>query len=218
MPIPKVIYQTFKTADLPLITRWHIRRFRKKNSEYAYEFYDDLRIEQFFAEEFDNEMLDLYRKLNIGAAKADFFRYAILLKKGGVYLDIDSAVNGKLSSLIRPDDSALVSPESNGICYIQWALIYESGHPFLKKTMEIILENIRWNKFPHDVHHMTGPTPYTLAIKECLKNNPEIPHRFLTPEYGNHMKFKYRLSNFFLYGNKSQHWKKLQITSTVLKP
>ncbi|MGY0039768.1 glycosyltransferase family 32 protein [Pedobacter sp. NJ-S-72] len=89
MSIPKIIHQTFKTSKLPVITRWHIARFRKKNPEYSYEFYDDLRIEAFLLKEFDEDMLSLYKRINIGAAKADFFRYAVLYKKGGVYLDID---------------------------------------------------------------------------------------------------------------------------------
>lgn len=218
MSIPKVIYQTFKTSSLPFVTRWHISRFRKKNCEYSYEFYDDQRIEQFLTDEFDQNTLELYKKLNIGAARADFFRYAILLKKGGIYLDIDSAINGKLSDLIRPDDNAVLSLEKNEICYIQWALFYEAGHPFLEKTMEIVLENIRNNKFPHDVHHMTGPTAYTLAVKECLKNKPDVPYRLVGPDYNRQMKFKYRMSKFFLYTKKSEHWKKLQISSSVLKP
>jgi len=218
MSIPKIIHQTFKTANLPFLTRWHISGFRKKNPEYAYEFYDDERIEHFLQTEFDEETLKLYRKINIGAAKADFFRYAVMLKKGGVYLDIDSSINGKLDDLIRPGDTALLSPEKNPVCYVQWAMIYEPGHPFLIRTMEMMLDNIRENKFPHDVHHMTGPTVYSLAVRDCLKKNPAIPHRIFGIEYGKHLKFKYKLGKFLLYRKKSDHWKKLQLTSPVLKP
>lgn len=83
MAIPKVIYQTFKTHDIPWLTKFYIRRFRRKNPGYAYEFYDDQRIERFFRECFDERTYNAYRKLQIGAAKADFFRYAILYKYGG---------------------------------------------------------------------------------------------------------------------------------------
>src|SRR6476659_9320710 len=132
MAIPKIIYQTFKTKELPFITKWHIKRFLKNNHEYAYEFYDDARIEEFFKSNFDVDWLKAYQKLNIGAAKADFFRYAILYKKGGVYLDIDSGIKGKLDAFIKPDDKAIISKERNDGVYVQWALIFESGHPFLK--------------------------------------------------------------------------------------
>ena len=124
MSIPKTIYQTFKSHKLPLITRWYISRFRKKNREYRYEFYDDERIESFLREAYDDETFGLYKQLNIGAAKADFFRYAILLKKGGIYLDIDSSINGRLNDFIRHDDVAIMT---SGIQVCMF-----NGHWFLK--------------------------------------------------------------------------------------
>ena len=81
MAIPKTIYQTYKSASLPWVTSWHINRMRRRNPEYDYQFYDDRRIDSFIEEHFDAEILDLYKRINIGAAKADFFRYAVLYKK-----------------------------------------------------------------------------------------------------------------------------------------
>lgn len=215
MPIPRTIFQTFKTDKLPFITRWHIRNFRKNNPQYQYEFYDDERIVAFFEHEFRADILAAYLKLNIGAAKADMFRYAVLLKKGVVYLDIDSGINWSLTDFIKPDDSAIISLEGNPDLYAQWGLIYEPGHPFLQKTLDLVLENISLNKFPHDVHAMTGPTVYTRAINECLKVDPSIPHRTLGVDYNGNLTFKYRFGKFFLY-NKSDHWKKKQLEMPVV--
>ena len=215
MPIPKIIHQTFKTAKLPLITRWHISRLRKNNPDYTYAFYDDAQIETFLNRYFDKDTLELYRLLNIGAAKADFFRYAVLYIKGGVYLDVDSSIKGSLNDFIRAEDQAIISHERNPGLYVQWALVYEPGHPFLKKTLEFILENIRENKYPNDVHKMTGPTVYSAAIDACLKEDPAVPHRILGFDYNGHLKFKYPLSK--LMYNKGEHWKKLQQTRPVLR-
>ena len=198
MSIPKIIHQTFKTSKLPFINRWHIARFRKKNPDYIYEFYDDQRIEAFLSKEFDKDILSLYKRINIGAAKADFFRYAVLYKKGGVYLDIDSGINGRLDDFILASDSAIIAPEGNPDLFVQWALIYEPNHPFLKKTMELICQNIRNNKYPHDVHQMTGPSVYTKAIHECLKESPGTAHRLLGVDYDRHFKFKYPLSKLLM--------------------
>lgn len=215
MSIPKIIYQTFKSDKLPLITRWHISRFRRKNKDYAYEFYDDNRIESFLKEAYGDKTLKLYQRLNIGAAKADFFRYALLLKKGGIYLDIDSSIKGSLNDFILPNDVAIISDERNpGLC-VQWALVFEANHPFLQRTMELMTDNIKKNKYPHDVHKMTGPTVYSEAIKQCLKENPGIPYRKLGIDYNGHFRFKYPLSKL-LY-QKGTHWKKQQLTHPVLK-
>ncbi|ULT22460.1 hypothetical protein KUH03_23990 [Sphingobacterium sp. E70] len=78
MAIPKVIYQTFKTNQIPWLTKLYIKRFRRKNKSYRYEFYDDQRVDAFIKESFDKEVYKAYSRLQIGAAKADFFRYAVL--------------------------------------------------------------------------------------------------------------------------------------------
>jgi len=215
MSIPKIIHQTFKTSKLPFLTRWHISRFRKKNPEYEYEFYDDKRIEEFLSSEFNAEVLMLYKRISIGAAKADFFRYAVLYKKGGVYIDIDSSINGKLSDFIKPEDTAIVSMEKNPGIYVQWALIFEANHPFLQKTIELVCENIKNNVYPHDVHQMTGPSVYTKAINICLNTLPNVSYRVLGVDYEGHLKFKYFFSKL-LY-QKGEHWKKAQLTKPVIK-
>lgn len=216
MAIPKIIHQTFKTDKLPFITRWHIARFRKRNPEYVYEFYDDDRILSFLREHFDKEVLEQYERLNIGAAKADFFRYAVMLKKGGVYLDVDSAITTKLDLFIRPEDVAIISKEHNQGMFVQWALIYAPGHPFMQRTLDIVLNNIRNNSYPHDVHKMTGPQAYSSAVTACLAENTQIPHRLLGYDYNDHLRFKFPL-NKLMYTNRKEHWKEMQITTTVLK-
>lgn len=217
MAIPKIIHQTFKTAALPFLTRWHIAKFRRKNPGYAYEFYDDERIDSFLLKEYGQEVFASYKRLNIGAAKADFFRYAVLYKKGGIYVDIDSGINSSLDTFITPDDVAIITREGDPSLFAQWALIFSPGHPFLAKTLEMMMENIRENKYPHDVHQMTGPTVYTKAILSSLNADPHIPHRILGTDYNGHLKVKYKLGKFFLY-EKGDHWKKKQLSTPVLKP
>ena len=216
MAIPKIIHQTFKTSKLPFITRWHIYNFKRKNPDYKYEFYDDERIESFFLQEYEPHVLETYKKLNIGAAKADMFRYAVLFKRGGIYVDIDSGMNDTLDSFIKPDDKAIITLEGHPSLYAQWALIYEAGHPFLKRTLEKIIENISLNKYPNDIHKMTGPSVYTEAIKECLIQDAAIPYRILGTDYNGHLKVKYNLGKFFLY-KKGEHWKKQQKIKSLLK-
>lgn len=218
MPIPKTIFQTYKTAKLPALTRWHIGRLKRKNPQYDYQFYDDARIEAFLQAEYGPEVYESYRRINIGAAKADFFRYAILYKKGGIYLDIDSLILAKLDEFILPQDSAIVSLEGSQEYYIQFALFFEAGHPFLEKTLELIISNIRENKYPYQVHKMTGPSAYSSAIRDCLKKSPDIPYRQIGMNYDRKVKFSYRMSKFFLYGlSRKNHWKTQEKTIPVLK-
>ncbi len=215
MAIPKTIIQTFKTASLPFVHRWHINKFRRKNSSYAYRFFTDADIEDFIATHYGLAVTDAYKRIQIGAAKADFFRYAVLYKEGGVYVDIDSTIETRLDDFLKPDDSAVISYEANPDLFVQWALIYGPGHPFLARTLDIVLGNIKENKYPNDVHLMTGPGAYTRGICDCLATNPGTPHRILGIDYSGHLKFKFPLSK--LAYSKGEHWKKQQLVRPVLR-
>jgi mannosyltransferase OCH1-like enzyme len=215
---PKTIFQTFKTTKLPLLTQWHVYRLKKKNSDYEYVFFDDEMISDFILKEFGQEVFDVYSKINIGAVKADFFRYAVLYKRGGVYLDIDSLIVDQLDHFIRPDDSAVISLERNDQYYIQYALFFEAGHPFLKRTIEIAIDNLKANRYPHNGHQMTGPTVFTAAIKECLEGANPPACRVMGYDYDDKVKFSYRGSKTVLYGfSRKTHWKKQMKTSSVMK-
>lgn len=219
MAIPKIIYQTFKNNKLPFLTKWHIYNLKRRNPEYEYQFYNDERISEFIFNEFGIEIFDLYKRINIGAAKADFFRYAILYKKGGIYLDIDSLSITKLDDFILPTDAAIISLESHLEYYVQWALIFEPGHPILKNTLDIVIDNLKTNRYPNDVHKMTGPAAYSLAIKECKKNSLQNNFREIGIDYEGKFKFHYRLSKFFLYGMfRKDHWRKMQLEMPILLP
>jgi len=217
MSIPKQIFQTFKTKKLPLITKLHIWNMKRKNPEYRYFFYDDQDIERFLTDEFPPEYIESYHKLTIGAAKADFFRYAILYKKGGVYLDIDSAITRPLRYLIRENDEAIISAERHPNLYVQWGLIFSKNHPFLEKTLELMIDNIQTHRYPNDIHSTTGPTVFSLGIKTSLEENPDIPYRLFDGiEFRGYLKFKYKLGKFFLYEKRAEHWKQQQKTQDII--
>lgn len=215
--IPKNIFQTFKTSDLPWITRYYIHRLKKKNPEWNYYFFDDEAILNFFEDEFPPEYLKAYKSLTIGAAKADFFRYAVLFKKGGLYLDIDSYGKTPLNRFLKPDDHFILTDEGNPGLYCQWALISDKEHPFLERTLQKVLENIQTHRYPNDVHSTTGPKVYTDAVNEVISENPAVNYRKLGTDFEGHLKFKYKLGRIFLYGKKSEHWKKKQLSQPIIK-
>ncbi len=216
MSIPKIIYQTYSSQkEMPLMARFYRWNMLRNNPEYDYQFFNDADIEKFISKEFGADIFEQYIKLTIGAAKADFFRYAILLKKGGIYIDIDSQVVGKLDNWIKKDDNAIISEERNPGFYVQWALVYEKGHPFLQKVLNEIVSNIKSNRFPNDVHKMTGPTVYSGAIKACINENKSINYRIFGVDYEGKIKFKYWLSGFSF--SKKEHWRTSQQKRGVLK-
>ena len=216
MSIPKQLFQTYKTDKHSWVTRRNIRKIRKMNPDYAYHFYDDAQVLEFFENEMPAEYLRAYQRLTIGAAKADFFRYAILYVRGGVYLDLDSSIRRPLDSFIREDDVAVITREGNPGLYVQWGLIFDKGHPFLKKTLEMVLDNIETHRYPHDVHATTGPTVYAQAINACIAEDPQVPYRLFGTDYEGNMIFKYRMGKIFKYERKKNHWRNQQQLQDII--
>ncbi|HET8572693.1 MAG TPA: glycosyltransferase [Edaphocola sp.] len=216
MPIPKQIFQTFRSRQLPWITMYHIARLKRLNPEYAYHFYDDEMILEFLENEFPSEYLRAYNRLTIGAGKADFFRYAVLYKKGGVYLDLDVKVVKPFREFVLDSDQAIISNEIDKRLFVQWAMFFVPGHPFLEKTLENIIINIQERRYPNNIHATTGPVPFSDAIRGCLGSEPHTPYRLMGVYYNGVMKEKYKLAKIAIYKHKKNHWKKLQLRQEVV--
>ena len=223
--IPKNIFQSWYTKKLPLFIENKINNMLKMNPTYNYKLYIDEEIDSFVTDNFPGEIADCYNKLNIIVAKVDFWRYLILYKYGGIYLDMDSAINISLDKLINHDDEAIITAEKNPNMFVQWALIFNKDHPILKETIEQIIDNIKNNKFPNDIHKMTGPAVFSKAINNIHNkyynknvrhnlihknfnitfNNDEKSYRIYSIDYNNYFSFTYTES-YLLYINK-KHWR-----------
>ena len=100
-------------------------------------------IESFVYENFPGEISECFNKLNLMVGKVDLWRYLILFKNGGIYLDIDARTNSSFSNLIHKTDDAVITFENNfgSNIFAQWALIFNKNHPALKKVIEIVIDN-----------------------------------------------------------------------------
>jgi mannosyltransferase OCH1-like enzyme len=166
--IPKIIYQTWKTKLLHeklYIIRDHIQ---KLNPTYQIILYDDDDMDTFIKKHFDDFTYKCYKQLNVGAAKADFWRYCILYINGGVYLDMDATIIRPLDELIEDDEQCIITRERNLGAFNNWIMIFEKRHPILLNCIKKCCYNIT-NKTTNNVCMLTGPHgPFTNAINEVL--------------------------------------------------
>jgi len=86
--VPLILYQTWHSKSLPPKMAACVKRLTKENPEFEYRLYDDADCRAFIKENYDADVLDAYDRLIPGAYKADLWRYCVLYKTGGVYLDI----------------------------------------------------------------------------------------------------------------------------------
>jgi len=232
--IEKNIFQSWHTRDLHPLVQEKINNYKKLNPDYTYNLYTDDDMDKFVNEHFKGEIADCYNRLNIIVAKVDFWRYLVLYKYGGVYLDMDSSIDRPLHELLEDTDEAIITAEGNPNVYVQWALVFSKGHPILKKTIELVVENIKNNSFPNNILEMTGPRVYSRAINEVHRElfYSEIVHseinrstdrrykadntsyRLYGIDYSDYFCFKHELEPL-LYNSK-KHWREEEAEKNLL--
>lgn len=197
--IPRLVHQTYFEPITPekypnfsrLVNSW-------KASGWDYFFFTDSDVVEFLTEHFPPEVREAYDILVPGAYKADLFRYCVLFILGGVYADVDVMLSADLDVLLDNDIGFMVPVDepgrstNAGSCLWNGFLAASPGHPFLAKTIEIVVNNIR-NRFtsvdiddmlcPDDIHdrlpdldlshsfdllYLTGPCILGGAINHVL--------------------------------------------------
>lgn len=142
------------------------------------------------------EVLEAYNAMPLPVLKADFFRYLILLARGGIYSDIDTmclkpapdwfAPGFKPSNLglvigieADPDRPDWKDWYSRRIQFCQWTIQSKPGHPVLrnivaKVTLETLDRKRKGNlsRKHDDVVEWTGPAVWTDSAFDYF-NDPE---------------------------------------------
>lgn len=211
--IPKIIHQTFPKKTLPPELQENVDNLKRLNSGWEHRLYDDDDIMNFVQEAYGPQMASYFDRIEpeYGVVKADLFRYLVVYKLGGVYLDIKSTSTKPLDDVLVPDDRYLICGWANdkgedhdgfglppelshvkGGEFQQWHVVAAPGHPFLRAVIETVLENIDTYKAwvsgtgVNGVLRLSGPIAYTLAIQPLL---PLHPHRYARTN--NDYSFKY---------------------------
>ena len=194
--IPKIIYQTWFTKNIPEEILEYRYKMLEKNPDYKYYLYDDIEMDNFVKSNYDNRTYLNFNKLKVPTAKADFWRYLILYKTGGIYLDMDSTIDINLNKFIHKNDRAILSKEKNKDIFIQWCLIFNKNHPILKEVIDLVNYNIDNNLYKNDILNLTGPKIFTKALHNIHNkyfNNPLMWNRNEKDEVYNIPNFTYRI-------------------------
>lgn len=184
--IPKIIHQTFPQKDLPHELINLVNQLKSDNPEYQHILHDDDDIEDFISLNYDKEINRAYHKINpeYGPARSDFFRYLLLYKSGGIYIDLKTGFKKPLREIVFDNDQYLVSSWP----HLFWEPRLQTGygeyqnlfigcapsHPFLLSVIEQCVKNINTTssksigKF--HVTMITGPLMYTSVIHPMMQS------------------------------------------------
>lgn len=211
--MPKIIHQSWKSRDfIPQFLDDAVESWRKLNPGYEVRFWSDQEMDSFVRKEWPIYW-ELYRKFPRRIMQADYFRYLVVLKFGGVWSDIDTMclkpVDTWNSSALIPVSSQTkkqsplnafigVEFDASGVIidwfsiklqFVQWTFAFPREHPLLRYVVDKIyykyINMTGYEISEYTVHRVTGPTIWTDAVLEFFSLSAGISnyHQFRYLKY-----------------------------------
>jgi mannosyltransferase OCH1-like enzyme len=167
--VPLAIYQSWTTNAVPAKMKECMKHLMKMNPEFDHYLYSHASCLKFIRENYPAEVAAAYISLKPGAYKSDLWRYCILYKLGGVYLDAKFYMTIPLTSLIKdvPEvfvkdvvaenvNNAVIKCKTGPGIY-NGLLISPPNNPIFKDAIEEIVKNCEGKYYKQGSLDITGP-------------------------------------------------------------
>jgi mannosyltransferase OCH1-like enzyme len=153
---PFTIYMTWSYSELPTDMYENIITNIKNNPEFDFYIYDDNKCREFIQDNFDTDVLNAFDNLVPGAYKADLWRYCILYKNGGIYMDIKYSIKTKLIDLVKKYPLCFVKDRLTNRVY-NGVMIVPPNFKIFDYAIKEIVNNVKNKYYGRDPLDPTGP-------------------------------------------------------------
>jgi len=175
--IPLNIFQTWHSKELPPLMKKSIDLIKRNNPTFSYFLFDDIDCREFIKTNFESNVLNAYDRLIPGAYKADLWRYCILYRKGGIYLDIKYTPinNFKLINLTEAEHWVL-DVDKNDI--YNALMVCKPNNTILLNAINKIVENVKNKFYGISALQPTGPKLLSSLFTSEQKSTFDMYHDF----------------------------------------
>jgi mannosyltransferase OCH1-like enzyme len=193
--VPLNIYESWHANNVPEKMKETIYKLCEMNPEFDYYLYDDEACLKFIKENFDQDVVDAFILLKPGAYKSDLWRYCILYKKGGLYLDIKYYSTEPLINIIEENPIIFVK-DTDKACEKKVGIYnaFMASPPnniTFKLCIDDIVTSCKNRSYKMNSLDITGP---------CLLG--EILEKQYTRSYFNSIKFTFVDKRGIVYNNR----------------
>ena len=134
--IPAIVYQSYNNNTK--LTSTIVNKIQNNivnNVEFEFYFFNENDARYFIETNFDNNILDIYDSLSVDK-KNNLWKYCILYKTGGVYIDINLDINDSLVNIITKLKSSSVFIKNSS-----QVIIVPPNDPIIKKLLDSFIYN-----------------------------------------------------------------------------
>jgi mannosyltransferase OCH1-like enzyme len=154
--IPKQVYMCWYTLDLPPKMLENYNYMKQINPELTFNLYDDEMCRDFIKTNFEQDVLIAFDKLIPGAYKADLWRYCVLYKLGGIYLDIKYRCINNFKLIALTEQEYFVRDRDN-IAVYNALIATKPNNEIMLKCINEIVENVKNKYYGINALEPTGP-------------------------------------------------------------
>ena len=169
MEIPKIIFQTWKTYDVPDNWKFAQKTVKEKNKDWKYVLLSDDDNLAIVKKNFP-DFLPYFINFKYNIQRADAIRYMVLYLYGGVYIDLDYQAIKPFDKIILEKDKEVGLIKSSNIdCITNSFLCSHKGAKFWLECIEEMKKSYKWWYFTKHLKIMCSTGP--LMINKIYKKN-----------------------------------------------
>ena len=209
--IPLKLYQTWHSKEIPPIMQNCINELKYLNPEFEHYIFDDNECRKFIEDNFDKKVLDAYDKLIPQAFRADLWRYCILYKNGGIYLDVKfRCLNG--FKLIALTEKEYFVRDLDKVGVYNALICCKPENPILLNCIRNIVYNVETNYYGYRDLCVTGPHLLGKFFSQNQKNSLEIEMNVINNIHLLKMSNVYILGMYNKYREEQNKYKKNELS------
>ena len=178
MQIPKVIFQTWKSEEIPEDFIPFVESWKQYNPSFIHRMWTDEMNEQFIRDHYPS-FLPKYQSYEFEIQRIDAIRYFLLYHFGGVYVDLDyecikpiTPLIGQLSCFFTLEHQLHNDFHNQQYIASNALMGCAAGHPFMEKILEELFQYEPYHQSRNDVVlHTTGPLMVNRVLEKYRAND-----------------------------------------------
>src|SRR3990167_1838672 len=180
--IPKIIFQTWKTHDVPEHWKKSPESIRKYMPEWEYVLFSDDDNRRFVEDHFPY-FLSYYDSFQYPIQRADAIRYMWLYINGGLYLDLDIELIGSLDHLFEEGDIFFTSSCNAPSSLTNSIMASKKGHRLWLEMIEEAMKPTAWYAVTRHLKVMmsAGPDMVDRVVKRSNHSFVLVPKNLVNP-------------------------------------
>ena len=176
--VPLTIYQSWHSNQVATKMRDTVYRLLDANPEFDYYLYSDDACRRFIEMNYDEEVVSAFNTLKPGAYKSDLWRYCIMYKRGGVYIDIKYYSAVPLIDIIKKNpviftrDRPHYCANMKDITGVYNAfMVSPPNNKVFKKCIDEIVESCKLKLYRSNSLDITGPCQLSRMMDSSIDIN-----------------------------------------------